>query len=119
MLTETYLRKYNKNYFAIAPIFYRLFMIGMVLSLYYYMDTKGWFPQWTIEMYYITKVIVAYQIIVGGLRTFVLPGLTLAAGLVCLFAVTAHHTALISAIEVWQWIIVSVVSIVLAIFTQL
>jgi hypothetical protein len=110
--------KRNGHLFSLSSIFLHLILIAIIIGTYYYLSTNYLFPLWIDYIYYGGKILIALLIILASTRSALMPVITLASGLLILFLIQDYNIILISSVDAWQLIVMSVIGLFMTILVK-
>lgn len=102
-IKNKFLKQSEKSHrFAITPIFGPVVLIAITIAVYHYLTTHDLFPLWIDKIHFVLKIFIAFEIIIGSARTFMMPLFTLIVGLLLIFTSEAYQINLIPLMDCWQ-----------------
>ena len=104
--------------FSIKPLISSAIIIAIVFAAYYYIDANYLFLDWITTIYYVAKIIIAFEIIRASAHTLLAPILTLVIGLLILFTNQVYGFDVLSDIHAWQLVMMSGVGFVFTILVK-
>jgi hypothetical protein len=110
---------HNKSWFAFTPIISNIVIIAVTLAIYYVFVISELFPDWANVIYWVVKIIIAFQIIIASARSLIAPALSLLAGWSLMFMLQVYNLSFVSTADAWQLIIVSGIGFVITILVRL
>jgi hypothetical protein len=109
----------HRHFFAITPLIPHLIFVGMVLGIYYYIVSNDSYPDWNNTFFIVTKIIIAFEVLVTAARSFWSPILALIASIVLLFSIQVYDVNLVAASDAWQLMGISLIGFLVTIFIKL
>jgi hypothetical protein len=96
-------------------------VILVALGAYYHIVQNNLFPQHITYIYYGLKALIALEIILGSARSFFAPilGIATAVGIFIIEYFSQLDFNVLSAAELWQLFIVSVVGLLISVLMRL
>jgi hypothetical protein len=108
----------KKTTFFLLPILPHLLIIAVCIGLYYAMINFYLFFEWGIYIYYAIKLVVGFEILSAGARSYLVPVGALLLGLAVLFTNCIYLTTLMNTDTAWELSIVAFVGILLRKFIE-
>lgn len=96
---------------AITPLFKRLIYIAIAVGIYYYINSHYYYQRHIEGIYIALKVFIALQILAGATRTLLMPILGIAAFIFFLYLSDFTGQAIISSMDNFQLLGVSIFGI--------
>lgn len=109
----------DKTWFSVTPIIPNIIVIAIALGIYYFLISHYLFPEWLNVIFWVVKIIIAFEIIRASARSLVAPLLALSIGLLLLFAIQVYYLSAISSSDAWQLIMMSGVGFIITVLVKL
>ncbi|MCC2666993.1 MAG: hypothetical protein K0R24_285 [Gammaproteobacteria bacterium] len=110
--------KRNGHLFSLTSILSHIILIAIIIGTYYYLSTHHLFPMWIDYIYSGGKIVIAVLIILASARSALMPVITLTLGLLILFTIQDYTIPLISSVDAWQLIVMSVIGLFITILVK-
>jgi hypothetical protein len=104
----------EKHLLPVAPILLNLVIIIALAVTWYYILTDNLIPDYQGYVYWFINGTISYNILLGSGRSFVMPILTLIAGVAIFFEMRHGNLDILSNIEAWQILGLAGVGLVLS-----
>ncbi len=103
----------QRGLFAIVPIIPQIIIIAIVTGAYYYITSKGLFPLWSKYIYYGTKIIIGFEVLIASAKSLVVPLLAIGLGGLGLYMLQIHSMNYFASDDAWHLIFVGVAGLFL------
>ncbi len=103
--------KRNGHLFSLSSILPHIILIAIIIGVYYYLSIHNLFPMWIDYIDDGGKIVIALLIILASARSALMPIITLLGGLLILFTIQVYDITLVSSVEGWGLIVMSLVGL--------
>ena len=107
---------YDSRWYTFTPMMPNAIRIATVLVIYYYLFLHHLFPLWLDKMFLWVKIYIAVEMLLGAVRSLMMPMLMSSLGLLFLFVIPLYQITILSIIDAWQLIIAASLSFLIAFF---
>ena len=111
----------NHDIFSITPVIPRILIVAIVVGIYYFLNYNHFFSDWIYYIDIAVKIISGYEVLRGSMYSLLAPILACVIGLAMMIAVQKYgiHLFMVSTMNGWELIIVSVVGMMITLIRLL
>lgn len=109
----------DKSWFLFVPIIPNIVIITIAVGIYYLIATNNLFVDWLNVIFWIVKIIIAFEIITGSARSLLAPILAFISGLLLMYILQVYNMDFISISDAKQLLAMSGVGFVITLLVRL
>ena len=108
----------RKNSFAITPTFTPIILIAIAIGVFYFLKSHDFFPLWINKIYFLLKIFIAFEIIIGSSKTVIMPLITLIVAIALIVSSQIYNINLISMMDSWQLLFAAILGFLVSLIVK-